>query len=135
MTRNDTVRTRRGGPRWLIPAVATGIGLAYLAAGLAAGDAAFAVGGLVLMLGLAGALLLLSGRSETIAGLLDRRDERINSLDANATLFSGMVLVAAVLVMFVVEIARGQDGSPYYQLGALAGIAYVGGLVHQRLRG
>ncbi|GHJ58314.1 hypothetical protein NOK12_08330 [Nocardioides sp. OK12] len=135
MTRNDTVRTRRSGARWLVPVVAALIGLAYLVAGLVAGDEVFGIGGLVLMLGLGGVLLLLSGRSETIAGLLDRRDERINKLDADASLFSGMTLVAAVLVMFVVEIARGQDGAPYYQLGALAGVSYVVALVHQRLRG
>lgn len=133
--RNDTVRTRRPGVRWLVPGVAALIGLAYLVAGLVAGDEVFGVGGLLLMLGLGGALLLLSGRSETIAGLLDRRDERINKLDADASLFSGMTLVAAVVVMFVVEVARGQDGAPYYQLGALAGVSYVVALVHQRLRG
>lgn len=133
--RNDTVRTHRPGVRWLVPGVAALIGLAYLVAGLVAGDEVFGVGGLLLMLGLGGALLLLSGRSETIAGLLDRRDERINKLDADASLFSGMTLVAAVVVMFVVEVARGQDGAPYYQLGALAGVSYVVALVHQRLRG
>jgi hypothetical protein len=35
--------------------------------------------------------------------------------------------------MFVVEIARGQDGSPYYQLGAVGGGAYVVALIALRL--
>ena len=43
-----------------------------------------------------------------------------------------MCVIAAVLVMFVVEIARGDDGQPYAALGAVGGIAYVASLVWLR---
>ena len=41
--------------------------------------------------------LLVSRYSETAAGLRDRNDERINSIDRDATLFSGMVLIVGDL--------------------------------------
>jgi len=86
------------------------------------------------MLALAVALLVLSRKSETVTGLLERRDERINQIDKDATVFSGVTLTCAVLIGFVVEIARGQDGMPYAALGAIAGLAYVLALVVQRIR-
>jgi hypothetical protein len=45
-----------------------------------------------------------------------------------------MAILLAVLVMFMVEFARGNSGSPYYQLGALGGVAYLVSLVWLRLR-
>lgn len=133
-TTNRPGRPGRSAARWLVPGVAVLIGAAYLVAGLLGDDASFGVGGFVLMLAVAAGVLLLGRRSETVAGLIDRKDERINQLDTAATVFAGMVLILVVLGMFVVEIAQGQDGSPYYQLGALAGVAYVVGLLYQRVR-
>jgi len=120
--------------RWAVPGVAAVGGAAYLVAGLMGGDVSFGVIGLVLMLG-AGAVFLLAARwSETAAGLRDRTDERINQIDRSASLTAGMFVLVAVLVMFVVEIARGQDGSPYYQLGALGGVSYLVSLAWLRYR-
>ncbi len=119
---------------WLIPLTAVGIGLVYLAAGLASGDTGFAVFGPAVMLATAAALLVAARWSETARGLLDRRDERINALDQSATVFAGMTLIVAVLGMFVVEVARGEDGAPYAQLGAVAGVAYIAALVWLRFR-
>jgi hypothetical protein len=45
-----------------------------------------------------------------------------------------MVVLLTVLVMFVVEIARGEDGSPYSELGALGGLTYVVSMVWLRYR-
>lgn len=135
MSTSDSTTRRAWIPRrWATPAVAVLCGLAYLAAGWRGGNRAFALGGLAVMLVVAVALLVLGRTSETVAGLLDRRDERINRIDSDATVFSGMTLIAAVLVGFVVEIARGQDGQPYAELGAVAGIAYVVALTVLRLR-
>ena len=106
--------------RWGTPAVAVALGLAYLVAGLIGGDRDFAVFGLVVMVGLAAAMLIAGRFSETVAGLLDRRDERINGIDTQATVFAGMVLITAVIVGFISEIARGEDGDPYAMLGAPA---------------
>ncbi len=49
-------------------------------------------------------------------------------------MFAGGVVIVAVVVMFVVEVARGRDGSPYYQLGALGGVGYVAALTWLRFR-
>lgn len=87
------------------------------------------------MTALALVLVLARRRSETVQGLLDHGDERINSMDLKATVFTGTVLAFAVIVAFVADIARGGDGMPYAWLGALGGVAYVAGIVFQRLRG
>lgn len=134
MSTHDTSGRLSRRTRWVVPGTALVIGLGYLAAGLAGGDPGFGVLGLGLMVVVGAAFVLAGRRSETVAGLLDRSDERINKLDASASLFAGMCVLAAVLVMFMVEIAQGRDGSPYYQLGALGGVAYVLSLVYLRFR-
>ena len=120
--------------QWVVPAVGLLIGLGYLTAGILGDNLAFGLGGLALMVAISAALLLAGRRSETVAGLLDNSDERINSIDADATRFAGIVVIVAVLAMFVVEIARGHDGAPYFQLGALGGISYVLALLWLRYR-
>lgn len=120
--------------RWTIPATAVAIGVVYLVAGLRGGDEAFAWAGLALMTAVAVAAWAVSLRSETVEGLLVRNDERINSIDRDASLFSGMVVLVVVLVAFVVEIAQGRDGQPYAALGAVGGLAYVVALVWLRFR-
>jgi hypothetical protein len=131
-TREPAAHHRR--VRWLIPVTALAIGLGYLVSGIAGGRPGFGVLGLVLMLAVALGFVLSARWSETVEGLVSRRDERINSLDQRATLFAGLVLIVAVIVMFMVQIARGESGTPYYQLGALAGVAYVGALGYLRFR-
>ena len=110
------------------------IGVVYVVAGLAGGQTAFAVTGAVVMFGLAGVLLLVRRRSETVQALLDRRDERINGLDLQATAATGVVLIVLILVAFVIEIARGESGAPYDWLGAIGGLAYAVAFLVLRLR-
>jgi hypothetical protein len=82
------------------------------------------------------AVVLLGGRSETIRGLRgDGRDERFRQLDIHATALAGLAVIVAVVVAFLVEVARGHDGQPYAWLGAVGGIAYVAAVVALRLRG
>jgi len=45
------------------------------------------------------------------------------------------VLIVAVIVAFLVEIARGPRRQPYTWLGALAGVAYVVAVALLRWRG
>jgi hypothetical protein len=116
-----------------VPTISVLIGVAYLVGGAIGDNLDFGLIGLGVMVGFALVLLVLGRRSETVGGLLDRRDERINSLDRDASLIAGMAVLVTDLVMFVVEIARGQDGSPYYQLGAVGGGAYVVALIVLRL--
>jgi len=117
-----------------VPGVAALAGVAYLVAGLLGGDVSFGVLGFVLMLGTGVVFMLVARRSDTLAGLRDRTDERINAIDRSASLVAGMAVLLAVLVMFVVEIAQGADGSPYYQLGALGGVTYLLSLIWLRYR-
>jgi hypothetical protein len=75
-------------------------------------------------------------RSETIRGLRgDGRDERFQAIDTRATLVSGSVLVIAVLVAYVVSVARGHNGDPYDWLAAIAGLVYLGSVAWLRIRG
>lgn len=120
--------------RWALPLLSLAIGIAYLVAGILGGDQAFGVFGLVLMVAVGAAMLVLSRFSETVAGLMDRRDERINSIDRDATTIAGTAVIVAVIVGFVVQIAQGHDGSPYAMLGAIGGVSYVVALIFLRLR-
>jgi hypothetical protein len=83
-----------------------------------------------------GAVILLGGRSETIRGLRgDGRDERFRQIDLAATAIAGLVVITAIIVAFIVEVARGHSGQPYTWLGALAGLAYLAAVVALRVRG
>ena len=104
---------------------------------------AFAIGGDVtnglfaipLFVGIA-AVFFFARRSETIQGLGGPgRDERWAMIDLTATAATGAVLIAAVIGCWLVEIAKGHDGSPYGQLGAVAGLAYVVSVAILRVRG
>jgi hypothetical protein len=82
-----------------------------------------------------GLLLLVGGRSETIRGLRgDGRDERFALIDLRATAFAGNVVILAVIVGWLVELARGHDGRTFGLLGAVGGIAYVVAIAVQRWR-
>jgi hypothetical protein len=133
MSRHEPT-TRKQKQRWALPLLALAIGLVYLVAGWLGGDRFFGLVGLLIMVALAAAFLVLSRYSETVAGLLDRRDERINRIDTQATAVAGTAVIIAIIVGFVVEIARGGDGSPYSTLGAIGAVSYVAALVYLRFR-
>jgi hypothetical protein len=120
--------------KWFQPGVAIALGAVVWAAFWTGGNPGAGALSFAVMAGF-GALLLLGGRSETIRGMRgDGRDERWAMIDLRATALAGVVLITAVIVGFVVEIARGNDGSPYTWLGALAGITYLVGLLIDRWR-
>jgi len=121
--------------KWFQPAFALALGVLLFSAMWIGGDPRTAVFSFLVMAALA-AVILLGGRSETIRGLRgDGSDERFRQIDVTATAIAGMVVIAAIIGAFVVEVARGQDGSPYSQLGAVGGVAYVVAIVVLRLRG
>ena len=65
-------------------------------------------------------------RSETISGLGGPgRDERWERIDVHATALAGIVIITVIIGAWLVEVAQGHDGSPYTQLGAIGGLAYV----------
>ena len=52
------------------------------------------------------------------------RGEYWQRIDVHATALAGHVLIVAILGMCAWEWGHGRDGSPYVQLGAIAGVAY-----------
>jgi hypothetical protein len=121
--------------KWFLPGFAVGLGLAVLAAYWIGGDLSSGLTSLGIMVAF-GALILLGGRSETVRGLRgDGRDERFRQIDIHATAVAGMVVITAIIAAFLVEVARGHDGSPYAWLGAIAGLAYLAAVAVFRLRG
>ena len=121
--------------KWFQPLVAVGLGTLFLAAMWIGGDPRTGLFSLAVMVAF-GALILFGGRSETVRGLRgDGRDERFKQIDLAATALAGIVLITVIIGAFLVEVARGEDGSPYAALGAVAGVAYLGAIAALRLRG
>ena len=121
--------------RWFVPLFAVVMGAVVFGAQAIGGHPG---SGLVsfAILALAGATVAFGGRSETIRGLRgDVRDERFQRIDIHATAFAGFVLIVAVIVGFLIEVAHGRDGNPYTWLGAIAGIAYIAAVIVMRVRG
>ncbi|MDQ3777745.1 MAG: hypothetical protein M3310_02590 [Actinomycetota bacterium] len=120
--------------KWFTPAAAVAIGLLILAAQWAGGSAKDGLYSLAVMVGF-GLLVLLGGRSETIRGLRgDGRDERFELIDLRAMAYAGLALVIVLVGVWLVELARGDDGAPYGQLLAVGGVAYVAALAVLRFR-
>jgi hypothetical protein len=121
-------------PKWFLPAFSLFLGIVSFVAFWIGGSLGEGVFALVLLGGI-GLVVLLGGRSETIRGLRgDERDEYWEGLDRDATVFAGLVLITVVIAMCMWEWAHGRDGSPYSQLGAIAGVAYIAGMVGLRLK-
>ena len=98
--------------KWFQPAFALALGVLLFSTMWIGGDPRTAVFSFLVMAALA-AVILFGGRSETIRGLRgDGSDERFRQIDVTATAIAGMVVIAAIIGAFVVEVARGQDGSP-----------------------
>jgi hypothetical protein len=117
------------------PIFGVAMGVVYLVALSVAGDPVDGVIAFAVMVAFSGALLLARRRSETVKGLLDRRDERISAIDLRATAITALVLIAVILVAFVVQLARGQSGWPYSMLGFVGGVTYVVAVICLRVRG
>src|SRR5262245_63506247 len=121
--------------KWFVPLFAVALGLVVFGAQWIGGDPGSGLVSFAILAGF-GLLLLLGGRSETIRGLRgDGRDERFRQIDIHATAVAGLAVITALIVAFLVWVARGHDGTPYSWLGAIAGLAYLMAVVVFRLRG
>ena len=128
--RPDVMRSK-----WTIPVFSLAMGVVLLGANIFGHQLALGLWCLSIMVLFAGAVLL-SGRSETIRGLRgDGRDERFAMLDLKAAAMAGLALIIAVIVAFIVEVARGHSGEPYDWLGAIGGLAYLAAVIVFRVRG
>ena len=122
--------------RWWLPAVSLALGAIMFAAFAIGGDVAGGAQSFGVMAVLAAVFAFGASRSETLGGLGGPgRDERWEMIDLRATALAGIVLIAVVIGAWLYEIADGRDGSPYVQLGAIAGVVYVVAVVAGRLRG
>jgi hypothetical protein len=120
--------------KWTIPAFSVVMGLVLLGANIVGHELVLGLWSLGIMV-LFGAAVLLGGRSETIRGLRgDGRDERFAMLDLQATVMAGLVLIVAVIIAFIVEVAQGHSGEPYDWLGAIGGVAYLAAVIVLRVR-
>ena len=131
----DNAMNRLFRTRWFMPAFCVftaALIFAAFAIGGDAGSGAASAGVLVLL----GAVFYFGGRrSETLAGLGGPgRDERWQHIDVHATALTGVVLICLILGAWLVEIAQGHDGSPYGQLAAAGGVAYVLAVLFLRSR-
>jgi hypothetical protein len=121
--------------RWFLPLFSISLGVVMLAAQWIGGNAGSGLVSLGIMTAFGG-LVFFGGRSETIRGLRgDGRDERFRLIDIHATALSGLAVITAIIVAFVVELARGHSGAPYSWLGAVAGVAYLAAVAVLRIRG
>jgi hypothetical protein len=121
--------------RWFLPLFAVFLGGLVFGAQAIGGHPG---SGLVsfAILAFTGGVVLFGGRSETIRGLRgDMRDERFQRIDIHATAFAGTAVITAIIIAFLVELARGHDGNPYGWLGAIGGLAYLAAVIAMRLRG
>jgi hypothetical protein len=121
--------------KWFLPAFCVALGAAVLAARWIGGNLHGGLVSLALLSGF-GLLILLGGRSETVRGLRgDGRDERFRMIDVHASAFAGFVVIVALSIAWLVELARGRDGSPFGELMAVGGISYLAAIAFMRWRG
>ena len=121
--------------KWFLPLFAVALGLLTFVAQWIGGNPRSGLVSFAILAG-AGLVLLLGGRSETIRGLRgDGRDERFREIDIHATALAGIAVITALIIAFLVELARGHNGEPYSWLGAIGGITYITAIITFRFRG
>jgi hypothetical protein len=81
------------------------------------------------------AFFYFGSRNETIAGLASPgRDERWAMINQRALAFAGTVVTLILIGGWVVELVRGNDGSPYSEVIAGGAIAYFAAALWLRSR-
>ena len=121
--------------KWFLPAFSLVLGLIMLAVSWLGGSPVQGVISLAVLAAF-GLVILLAGRSETVRGLRgDGRDERFAQIDLQATALSGLAVIVALIVAWLVATARGQSGNPYGWLLAIAGLTYLLAVAWFRWRG
>ena len=112
--------------RWFMPAFSLFLGALMFVAFWIGDNPGEGAAAAAVMVVVAAVFFFGARRSETLAGLGGpARDERWERIDVHATALAGIVLVLAIIGAWLAEIAQGKDGSPYGQLGAVGGLAYV----------
>ena len=132
--RDDTV-SRLYRTRWFMPSFSLFLGGVMLGAFWIGDDLDQGLISLGVMAAVAALFFFGARRSETLAGIGGpTRDERWERIDVHATALAGLVLVLVIIGAWLVEVAQGKDGSPYTQLGAIGGVAYIAAIAFLRWR-
>ena len=132
--RDDTV-SRLYRTRWFMPSFSLLLGAVMLGAFWIGGDLGQGLGSFAVMAFVAALFYFGARRSETLAGIGGpARDERWEKIDVHATALTGFVLILVIIGAWLVEVAQGKDGSPYTQLGAVAGVVYIAAVALLRWR-
>jgi hypothetical protein len=120
--------------RWFLPVFTVFLGVCLGGAQWKGGDRETGLTSMAFFVAIA-AVLALGGRSETIRAIRgDGRDERWARIDLAATALSGLTVILSIIVACAWEWAHGRDGTPFVQLGAIAGVAYIAALAILRTR-
>ena len=120
--------------RWAMPAFCLALGSLVVAAMWIGDDRDGGLKAFAAFVALA-ALFAFGGRSDTLRGLGGPgRDERWATIDLQATAFAGFAVIVALIGAWLWELAHGEDGGPYAQLGAIGGIAYIIAIAFLRWR-
>ena len=120
--------------RWWMPAFSLCLGALVLAAMWIGGDRDSGLKSFAVFVAVA-ALFALGGRSDTLRGLGGPgRDERWAMIDLRASAVAGLVVILVLAGCWLWELAHGRDGSPYGQVMAVGGIAYIAAVVVLRRR-
>jgi hypothetical protein len=115
-----------GRGRWIGSISFAVCGLVVVVAELIGGEPAGMVIFAVALFGGVALLLALGGRSESIRAFRgDLRDERLDTIQLRAQALAGQLVILAVVVAFLVELALGNSGAPYDWLGAIGGFTYL----------
>jgi hypothetical protein len=130
----STSDERRGNGVRVLAATGVGMSVAFVVAAAIGGQLALGLATGAVGIVFTAVAVLASRRFELVRGLLNRRDERFAGIDTLATASAGHVLIVAVILGALVELARGNSGTPYIWLAALAGIGYVTRAVVERIR-
>lgn len=131
---NSTRRRPWWRSKWWMPLFALLLGGLVFAAMAVGGNPADGLKSFGVMAAVA-ALFYFGGRSDTLRGLGGPgRDERWSMIDLRATAFAGFVLIAVLAGAWLWELFQGNDGSPYSQVMAVGGIAYILAIAFLRWR-
>jgi multisubunit Na+/H+ antiporter MnhB subunit len=122
--------------RWWTPLFSLGLGAVMFTAFAIGGNASDGAKAFAVTAAVAIVFLIGGTRSETLSGIGgSERDERWQAIDLRASAFSGLVVILAAAGAWLYELAEGEDGSPYGQLLAVGGLAYILGVAFLRWRG